>query len=362
MVYPTIICVCIVLYIRVVFGEGCTIFSTNGSSASHFEYYRFYDFRNIQTSRSEQSTSSEASLFPADRMVNNATWTDDWSIRVLSKGAANDHSLPIEYSASNVNIGTLTSPNPTSRTGKLTRPPVNSTEASRDSTTYLALSTKRLPSSQQAGELEYKLANLSYASIRVLARVRGAPGAVAGIFTYWNDTTESDIEVLTRDPATSVQYSNQPTTVDSGATVQGSTWNVTMPSGTAWTSWNVHRLDWAPGQSAWYANGVRMAGTGVNVPRNPSMLILNMWSNGGAWSGAMAVGAVAELQVKWIEVVFNISSEVATASPSTSKPAFCSVDKVVGTPIASEGVMSSWDHGTLMMWLSLSLAMLLSLD
>jgi hypothetical protein len=203
--------------------------------------------------------------------------------------------------------------------------------------------------------------NLSHASVRILARVRGAPGAVAGIFTYWNDTTESDIEILSRDPATSIHYSNQPTTTDSGATVPGSTWNVSVPSGAAWTSWKVHRLDWIPGQSAWYMNGLQMASTVVNVPRSPSMLILNMWSNGDAWSGVMAVGAAAELQIQWIEVVFNASSEAFTPSPSPSKPVVCSIDKVVGIPVVSEGVVSAWDHGILMMWLSLSLTTFWSL-
>lgn len=139
----------------------------------------------------------------------------------------------------------------------------------------------------------------------------------------------------------------------------GSSWNVSMPPGAAWTGWNVHRLDWLPGQSAWFVNGVQMARTAVNVPQHPSMLILNMWSNGGAWSGVMDVGATAELQIQWVEVAFNASSEANTASPSTSKPVVCSVDKVVGSTVVAQGAVSIWDHGTVMIWLSLSLTTVL---
>jgi len=91
------------------------------------------------------------------------------------------------------------------------------------------------------------------------------------------------------------------------------------------------------------------------------MLILNMWSNGDTWSGVMDVGAAAELQIQWVEMVFNASSEAVSPSPSPSKPVACSVDKVVGIPVVSEGVVSAWDHATLMMWLSLSLTTFWSL-
>lgn len=133
-----------------------------------------------------------------------------------------------------------------------------------------------------------------------------------------------------------------------------------MPSGAAWTNWNVHRLDWIPGQSAWYVNGVQMASTAVNVPQTPSMVILNMWGNGDAWSGVMAVGAGAELQIQWVEMAFNVSGETAATAPSTSKAVVCSVDKVVGTPMAVGGAVSSWAYAPRLIWLSLWLTTFMS--
>lgn len=188
---------------------------------------------------------------------------------------------------------------------------------------------------------------MKYLSIRVLARVLGQPGAVAGVFTYYNDTTESDIEILTRDPKSSIEYSNQPTVNEAGASIPGSSFNISMPSagGRQWSDWNVHRLDWLPGISAWYLNGNLAASTKVHVPdggSKESRVIINMWSNGGFWSGNMSKGDKAELQIQWIEMVFNTSaSSPASSSNVGGKRVVCLVDKVGGlTPVpAAEGVI-----------------------
>ena len=118
-----------------------------------------------------------------------------------------------------------------------------------------------------------------------------------------------------------------------------------MPSagGRQWSDWNVHRLDWLPGISAWYLNGNLAATTKVNVPggRGESRVIINMWSNGGFWSGNMGKGDKAELQIQWIEMVFNTSASSAASSTVGMKKVVCSVDKVGGlTPVPAEGVIT----------------------
>ena len=47
-----------------------------------------------------------------------------------------------------------------------------------------------------------------------------------------------------------------------------------------------------------------------SVPRKPSGLTMNMWSDGGEWSGNMSVGGSAEYHIQWIELVFNTSGPV----------------------------------------------------
>lgn len=182
--------------------------------------------------------------------------------------------------------------------------------------------------------MDYTEQNVTHASIRVLARVNGAAGAVAGFFTYHDDDAESDIEILTRDPDRYVHFSNQPTTGSSRVAIPGSTYNVSIAAHGQRADWNVYRLDWLPEQCAWYINGVQSATTKVNVPGASSMITLNMWSNGAAWAGNMKEGDEAFLQVQWIEMVFNTSSQ-AESSLDNSKPVVCTIDKVVGTPTAS---------------------------
>lgn len=200
----------------------------------------------------------------------------------------------------------------------------------------------------------YDPSSLKYASIRLLARVRGKPGAVAGFFTYYNDTAESDIEILTRDPDTSVEYSNQPTVDADGDILPGSNFNTSMASGGSrqWTEWNVYRLDWLPGRSAWYLNGELAASTKVNVPGDESSAIVNMWSDGGSWSGNMSVGDKAELQVQWIEMVFNMPD----AKSGPGKGVVCSVDEVVGTPVRAGGVAKGGAGGLLLLLFSIFFA------
>ena len=200
----------------------------------------------------------------------------------------------------------------------------------------------------------YDPSGVQYASIRVLARVRGNAGAVAGIFTYYNDTVESDIEILTQDSASSVEYSNQPTLDAGGNIIPGSNFNTSMAGGKStqqWTDWNVYRLDWLPGRSAWYVNGEMAASTRVNVPADESMVVVNMWSDGGSWSGNMSVGDEAELQVQWIEMVFNMPD--ADASSRRGKGVVCSVDEVVGTPVRAEGVPNGGAWGFYMLIFSI---------
>lgn len=191
--------------------------------------------------------------------------------------------------------------------------------------TYLALRTTRLAAFQSTAEIESLQKNVLHASVRLRARVYGNAGAVAGLFFYYDDACESDIEILTADPTTHVRYSNQPTVDAAGDVIAAASHDVALPDGTAWTEWNEHRIDWLPGRSAWYVNGVGVANMTYGVPKLPSSLTLNLWSDGGVWSGEMAVGGEAALQIQWIEMLFNTSGPV-TGPPGATTPRTGSVD------------------------------------
>jgi len=183
-----------------------------------------------------------------------------------------------------------------------------------------------------AAELDFAEYNVTYASIRMSARITGASGAVAAFFTYHDDTSESDIEIPTGLKADEVHYSNQPTTdPDTDAPIDGATFNVSMEDYQPTSDWNNYRLDWVPGKSAWYMNGAQSADTEVNVPDAESMIILSLWSNGGTFSGRMDTGQEAWFDIQWVELLFNTSASTSTDPDGT----VCSVESSPGSPVPS---------------------------
>ncbi|CZS92962.1 related to xyloglucan endo-transglycosylase-like protein [Rhynchosporium graminicola] len=189
----------------------------------------------------------------------------------------------------------------------------NSSSSSHRS--HLTLRTARHPSFQSVAEIVSFSKSYHQLSLRLLARVIGSPGACAGIFTYHgrsipSSVQEADIEILTSDPRNRVHFTNQPFVNAAGNDVPQATVNSTVSSDGRrdWTAWNVFRFDWEEKRSVWFINGEKVAELAFHVPRDPSALILNMWSDGGVWTGEMDHFEQAYLQIQWIELVYNTSS------------------------------------------------------
>lgn len=248
---------------------------------------------------------------------NTTSFNNDWSI--LNTPEDLDATVPSINSAQNVFI---------------------SKETDKDGTesTYLALRAFRLRNFASIAEIDSNQKNLLHSSIRARMRMIPAfsnasleaivdndvgpviglntshpvaPGAVLGFFTYESDTQESDIEILTSDPTTNIHYSNQPDyDAKTGNTVPGASTDTSLPDGMVWTDWHDHRIDWYDGISRWYVDGQLVLEKTLNVPTKPSGLILNLWSDGGAWSGNMSIGAQVVAGFQWIEMAFNISGNV----------------------------------------------------
>jgi hypothetical protein len=213
--------------------------------------------------------------------------------------------------------------------------------------TYLVLRTTRHTNYTSTAEIETRLHNIYHASIRVRLRLlptsmnipqpaqhtdwppadprrhpipalnnastsapddRPAPGACVGIFTYHDLNTESDIEILTRDPSAHIHYANQPD-YDPVADVMipGASSEVDLPL--AWTSWSTHRLDWFPSVSRWYVDNRLQDAKSYRVPNVQSMVVINLWSDGGVWTGDMRIGDSIYVGIEWIELVYNKSSD-----------------------------------------------------
>lgn len=133
----------------------------------------------------------------------------------------------------------------------------------------------------------------------------GSPGAVAGLFTFSSNTHESDIELLTRDAVDTIRYTNQPSVDKDGNAIPQASQEVTGLADRE--NWHTHRLDWTQGKTQWWLDGNVTASSTYSVSSVPGYLVLNMWSDGGSWSGNMSVGGQAVLQIQWVEMVFNTS-------------------------------------------------------
>ncbi|KAH6865314.1 concanavalin A-like lectin/glucanase domain-containing protein [Alternaria rosae] len=301
----------------------CNRFSTNGSTASTYDFHRFYDFRQLHDDINGDAASASSygeghtvteSASGQSKIIEAAPWVSGWNARDWYRPSSREDTVDMYYKPSRVSIS-------------------KNSDASQEHSTYLTLHTTRLSDgSQVAAELDFAEYNVTYASIRMSARINGASGAVAAFFTYHDDTNESDIEIPTGGKADEVHYSNQPTAdPDTEDPIDGATFNVSMEAHKPTSDWNNYRLDWVPGKSAWYMNGAQSADTEVNVPDTESMIILSLWSNGGTFSGRMGTGQEAWFDIQWVELLFNTSAIASTEPDGT----VCSVESSPGSPVPS---------------------------
>jgi beta-glucanase (GH16 family) len=137
--------------------------------------------------------------------------------------------------------------------------------------------------------------------------------------TTSSNVQEADIEILTDGPRNKIQLTNQPSESPSGDTLTKATLNATLPGEVDWTVWNEYRYDWLPGMSTWYVNGAQVGSISFQAPKDPSGIIINMWSNGGSWTGNMSVDGASYLQIQWIQLVYNTSGPVEGAAKVDSK-------------------------------------------
>lgn len=319
--------------------QECSCYLTSGPSSSYFQHHRFWDFRSIPSDGKNDFTLPPPFLNNSDDLTNappsstylsTTDFVTDWSIQNWTADADTFSPISRINSAQNVFIS-------------------RNTTLHAESSTYLTLRASRLESFMSIAELESKQKNLLHSSIRARMRIiplspslhplppltnansnsnsnattspLPAPGAVAALFTYHSTTSESDIEILTRDPTTQIRYANQPDDHPStGSIIPGASTQSTLPGSKQYTEWLTHRIDWLDGISRWYVDGELVLEKRMNVPREPSGLILNLWGDGGRWSGGgMAVGDGVALGVEWVEMSFNVSGPVG-GGPHPQQP------------------------------------------
>ncbi|KAI8965153.1 glycoside hydrolase family 16 protein [Daldinia sp. FL1419] len=298
----------------------CHCYLTNGSSAKYFTNHKFFDFRNIANPRvpapiNNRDGSTNAPVTNA--YFNSANFTNTWSIQ----NWVDSGPIYNTYSKNDVYIESNTDANPASRT-------------------YLTLRTYRHPAGnfQSSAELQSISPNYQYLSMRMYSRTRGAAGGVSAMFTYRGGATEADVqeadlEIITSDANNRVHYTNQPSMVN-GNSRPNATNEIVIPG--TWTAWRTHRYDWTPGSSSWYVDGKLVNSNQFQAPVDPATILFNMWSDGGSWSGTMASGQSATMQIQWIELIYNNTAEPSRFAHCAN---VCSLD--LGTQAGVPALVSS---------------------
>ncbi|KAF2813345.1 concanavalin A-like lectin/glucanase [Mytilinidion resinicola] len=255
----------------------CSCYTVDGGNdTAYFTFHRFWDFRNLSP----------------DHLTSDA-WNADWWIQNWTSPASSDS--PLERINLVENVGILTGKN--------------------GNGTALTLNTYRNNSHTQfTAEIQSMQQNIKHASIRFHARVVGSngseasKGACAGLFTWSNDDNESDIEILTQDPLGTIRYTNQPDLDKAGNAIpQASITSTALPP---WSLFHTHRIDWLAHATHWFLDDALVAANTYSVPQRPSGIFMNLWGDGGSWTGEMAQGGSAVLVLEWVEAVFNTSGPV----------------------------------------------------
>ncbi|KAI1336960.1 carbohydrate-binding module family 1 protein [Xylariaceae sp. FL0016] len=296
----------------------CNCYRTNTTTSHYFKSHRFFDFRDLSQYAKVPAPigtpDGAANAAPVNAYFNSPEWNSVWSIQNWNNSAqmggnsdvtGSDATILMVNSANNIYIQHNDDKNP-------------------ESNTYMVMRTVRHDNFQSAAEIESISLGYQYLSIRMYARTRGSPGAITAMFTFREAATlskvqESDLEVRTSDPNYSIQYTNQPSWNADGDVPQA-TRNVSVPGTVDWSDWQYHRMDWNPGSSNWFVDGNLVSSIQFQTPKDPSRVMFNTWSDGGTWSGNMTVNSTAEMQIQWIDFVYNNTDSTGTSTTGGSAP------------------------------------------
>ncbi|KAI9928085.1 hypothetical protein MW887_002118 [Aspergillus wentii] len=300
----------------------CDCYLVSGPEPGYFQNYRLWDFRNVPLHVNQENlddyddnpTEGEiiedagigGNLSVNSILLSQTPFAKDWKSQAWHREGSSLGPVPILNSKWNVFFAR----DPSERHGP--------------DSTYLVLRTKRLRDHTSTAEIESRLRNIFRCSFRVRLRIlapysdqvpdagvtngqMATGGACAGIFSYHSANCESDIEILTSGPRNIVHLANQPDydpNTDQKIPGASTVARIRKP----WTSWVTHRLDWLTDHSRWYADRDMLNTKTYQVPNKPSMMAINLWSDGGSWTGDMNVGDSVYMAIEWIQMVYNVSA------------------------------------------------------
>ncbi|RDW61754.1 glycoside hydrolase family 16 protein [Aspergillus mulundensis] len=287
----------------------CDCYIVSGDEPGYFTDYKFWDFRDVRLPHSLNSGAyrpSYANMWEMETIpLSQTSFKEDWQTQSWSRQETTDSTVPMVNDDANAFFAK---------------------HPNLPAASQLVLRTTRFPTHSSSAEVESQHGNYFHASIRVRMRLMSreaisrrpwdtAPdvnvvpkGACAGIFTYRSATCESDVEFLTSDPPNTIHYANQPDyDTEHDLIIPGASEVVTTVP-VPWSDWVTHRMDWFENQTLWYANDDLQAVVSLSVPDRPSILAMNLWSDGGMWTGDMEMDESVYMGIEWIEVAYNTST------------------------------------------------------
>ena len=80
---------------------GCVQFSTDGPTAAKYDFYRFYDFRNLNNSDNAPAFTASAERFKEYSIV---PWKAGWDASFRLSSASETHGVDLQYTPSELFI------------------------------------------------------------------------------------------------------------------------------------------------------------------------------------------------------------------------------------------------------------------
>ncbi|EFW13249.1 hypothetical protein D8B26_004141 [Coccidioides posadasii str. Silveira] len=153
--------------------------------------------------------------------------------------------------------------------------------------------------------------DLLHGSFRTEVKIEGAEGgSVGAFFWYHDDQNEIDIEVLTREIKSDrllVHYTTHPAIDEDGDVIRNATAIVPVEGNDPANWFQRHRFDWSKEELRFYHNGSLMHANNIRIPDVGGRALLNLWADGGIWSGAPSTTNVY-MRVKYVIVYHNTTA------------------------------------------------------
>ncbi|KAI8097941.1 concanavalin A-like lectin/glucanase domain-containing protein [Gilbertella persicaria] len=158
-----------------------------------------------------------------------------------------------------------------------------------------------------------------YGTYRARLKISDVPGTVAAFFFYRNDTSEIDIESLSRfkNPYKSY-FAIQPQIYEHGVASPLTNEKHNLEFNPT-QDYHEYRFDWVPGSVKFYIDGNLIREMTTNVPNSPGRVLLNHWTDGNPNFSGGPPPEDADLDVSQLNIFFNSSESTNSLSCQKSK-------------------------------------------